>query len=504
MRKQRIQSFDDLCKSHRLGCTGDQVLAAWEAKTLQKSVDYQNAVNMESILGKSLTTTNSGPITVPRTSPLMLENMDGLMTEVLVTQEHLKIARAINAVTVPSPGPTFEWNRHSSFGHNRGGGLGFSEGNGPVGAVSAFERHNVQNKFLGRAGGLTHQMLTAGTNGGTVEDPETRENHDRTLELFESLERAVLFSDATITDNDGVAVNWDGLLNLMAAQNAANVIDKKGLPLTFQDLDEAALTLVKGGKQQTVNGYTSFHSVNIADGLNRQFADRNMVRTMKESEQKTYVPGQNIPGYQGQFGTIDFEHSIMMEEVPDSAPLDAASAGAPATPTTVTSAAADDATSLMDPDTYYYSIAAFNDSGESLPLVSDAQIVGVGQKVTLTITKVTGATGFRIYRGLLADGSDAKWVDKVAQPAAGATFTWTDLNNWRTTDVNGAEGNGLSLIIKPDPRDICMAQMLPLMKFPLPPNKTTFPFYLLLYCVLVLKAPERVLIFKNCGTYTSP
>ena len=46
-----------------------------------------------------------------------------------------------------------------------------------------------------------------------------------------------------------------------------------------------------------------------------------------------------------------------------------------------------------------------------------------------------------------------------------------------------------------------MSQMAPLLKMPLPQVDTTFPFLLLLYCALVVKAPERVIIFKNCGPY---
>jgi hypothetical protein len=30
---------------------------------------------------------------------------------------------------------------------------------------------------------------------------------------------------------------------------------------------------------------------------------------------------------------------------------------------------------------------------------------------------------------------------------------------------------------------------------------TTYPFLLLLYIVSVIKAPQRVKIYKNCGTY---
>ena len=56
--------------------------------------------------------------------------------------------------------------------------------------------------------------------------------------------------------------------------------------------------------------------------------------------------------------------------------------------------------------------------------------------------------------------------------------------------------------MKPEARDLCIAQMTPMIKMPLPQVGTTFPFLLLLYMVSVIKAPQRVVIYKNCGQYT--
>jgi hypothetical protein len=50
-----------------------------------------------------------------------------------------------------------------------------------------------------------------------------------------------------------------------------------------------------------------------------------------------------------------------------------------------------------------------------------------------------------------------------------------------------------------NPADLCIAQMSPLLKMPLAPVSTTFEYLLLLYHTLVLKAPERQIIFKNVG-----
>lgn len=477
-----VQSYDQMLKSGGYNQTGDGI------------VDD---------LRKALATTNSGPGGI-QSGPLMLENLDAVMTEVLITEQHFKLFNMLPKV--PSAQPYYEYNVHKGFGSNRSGGAGFRQGGQPKGGTSTFERKGIYNKFLGVAGGITHQMLMTGQNGGSFEDPTVRENRDRTLELLEKVERELLFGQAAVKDENGEEVNFDGLLTALTASNAANVIDMKGAPLTFDNLDSAAQSLVTTGKQPGVNGYKILQSAHVAAGLNQQFGTRNMVRFNKDTAQaQQYVPGQVVNKYDTQFGTFDFDFSILLQEVEAAAPLAAAPAGVPAAPAITTQpVAADDTTGNMLAATYYYTIAAFNDTGESLGTISSAVAVpDATTAVTIVITRLAGATGYRIYRGKLSNGSDAKWIAKVAQTASG-NLTFVDNGAWATVDAAGKPSDGIALVIKPDARDIAIAQMTPLIKMPLPQVGTTFPFMLLLYIVSVIKAPERVMIYKNCGTYTAP
>lgn len=471
-----VQSFDQILKSQNLDVTGDDLV-------------------------KALATTNSGPGGIQQ-GPLTLENLDGVMTEVLVTEQHFKLYNFLPKV--PSANPYFEYNVHKGFGARRSG-LGFAEGGAPTGGLSSFQRNGIYNKFLGVQGGVTHQMMVSGQNGGMFEDPNIRENRDRTMELLERLERELVFGDKGITDNNGNEVNFDGLLTALTAQNAANVVDLQGKPFGFENLDNTAENLVTKGKQATVNGYTAFMTAHVSKGLNAQYAARNVIRNNKDTATDMSVtPGFKVPKYESQFGDYDLTHSILFQEVDGGIPATVAPAGAPATPVIGTAAtAADDAAGTMIAGTYYYSFSAFNDTGESLPVVSAAAVVAdATTKVTTVITRVTGATGYRVYRGKAADGSDAKWIAKVKQPASG-DLTFVDKGEWQPLDSQGNAGDGMVIIVKPDPKDICIAQMAPLIKMPLPQVGTTFPFMLLLYIVSVIKAPERIRIYKNCGTYAT-
>ena len=485
--KQKVQTFDEMLKSQGYMApggdflTGDAVIA-----------------DLAGDLAKALSTTNSGPGGIVG-GPLMLENLDGVMTEVLITEEHFKLYNMLPKV--PSAQPFYEYNKHKGYGSRRGS-LGFREGGAPKGGVSSFERKGEYTKFLGVKGGITHQMLTTGQMGGAFEDPTVRENRDRTMEMLERLERELIFGQEAIKDENGVEVNMNGLLTELEAVNSDNVVDMEGAAFGFEQLDESALDLVTTGKQATVSGYSAIMSAHVSDGINKQYQDRNIVRHNKDSSiGAEYTPGFKVPAYENQFGKIGLDHSILMEEVEGSAPLEVADASAPAASAAASPAAASEATSKLEADTYYYFVSAFNDSGESLTVASGGQAATVGQKITLTITRVDAATGYRIYRSTVDDVTTARWIGRITQPASG-NATFIDLNGWRTVDAAGKAANGLSLVIKPDSKDITIAQLAPLAKMPLPQVDTTFPFLLLLYIVLVLKAPERIRIYKNCGAYT--
>jgi hypothetical protein len=469
-----VQSFDQLLKSHGSDATGDDLV-------------------------KALATTNSNSGTgAGQQSPLMLENLDGVMTEVLVTEQHFKLYNLLPKV--PSANPYFEYNVHKGFG-NRRSGLGFAEGGAPKGGTSSFQRNGIYNKFLGVQGGVTHQMMVSAQNGGIFEDPNVRENRDRTIELLERLERELVFGDKSVHDDNGNEVNFDGLLTSLTSQLAGNVVDLQGKPFGYDNLDNSAELLVTAGKQASVNGYTCLMSAHVSKGLNKQYGDRNVVRADKgERVGIDLTPGFKVPSYDGQFGTFNFDHSILLNEVEGSIPPTAAPAGAPSATATPTTAAASGGVLT---GTYFYKVCACNDTGESLASTNSTTLSPSGQKVTVTITKPAGntTTHYRIYRSTTSGGV-YKWVGKVADSGS-ATTTWDDTGAWVPVDANGNVGDGMVIMIKPDPKDICIAQMAPLVKMSLPQVGTTFPFMLLLYIVSVIKAPERVRIYKNCGTYAT-
>jgi hypothetical protein len=191
--------------------------------------------------------------------------------------------------------------------------------------------------------------------------------------------------------------------------------------------------------------------------------------------------------------------------------------------------------------TYYYWVSAFNESGESTPVAwgqtapntgnPTAITVGAGQSVAITIGVLTGTVcGYRIYRSTSATPFQAYSTSNVITdptcgliahvplPGAAANTTGYYMNGTSTgagatnyemqllaASVTYIDRNqmvprsGICLILERSEENMCIAQMTPLIKYPLAITSTTIEWLLLLYHVFVVKAPERQFIVKNVG-----
>lgn len=424
------------------------------------------------------------------TNALQLENLDATMTEVLITEQFMKVFNAIPRV--PSKNALYEYNRKKSYGSFRGA-AGFREGGAPNGSASGYTRLNATVRYLGERGGVTHQLAVAGGAGGVFLDPTAEENRNVTMRLMAKIERGLVRGKTTILDEDGNTVNYDGIIPQMEASTVAatNVIDLKGLPLSFNNLEDAAYNLFQNGK------LLSFAKLR---GFATGFVQADLGALLRASERSSLsgvgkpdlIPGTPFGGWNSQFGNIPIEPSQFLDEVEGDQPVfTTADPGAVAAPATAVGTAATNAASLIPTATYYYSAASINSKGESLPLISAGVAVTLGQQVTVAIARVALATGYRLYRGIKSDGTDAKWIGTIPQTVSGAA-SFVDVNQVRP-------GAGTYVLFNSDPADICIPQLAPLVKWPLAITSTTVEFLILLYHTMVIKAPERVIVFKNIG-----
>lgn len=473
--------------------TGEYV---WEkfnkaALSVRPGGEFYSSLSFDD-LHKALATANIAGL--GNAQPLLLENLDSMMTEVLITSAHLRLFNTIPRV--PSIQPNYQWIRHLSYGTTRRA-PGFAEGGAPNAGVSSWVRSNLFTKFMGVKRGVTHPAMLTGQLGGSFIDPTQSENRDGTLQLLEMIERWLIWGDLDIHNQADVEVNYDGIYQQLlndgapAVGSGKSIIDKLGQPLTFEDIENAGTQFVERGKLLDFSRLVSFGKPRVFSDLAKlKFqAERIM---MGANVPAGYSPGVPLKGFATQRGWIPFEDSILLDPVGDGSQLPTPEPGAATKPPTLTGVEGASTTSTMTAGTYYYFTSVLNDTGESDTRASAAVIVSAdGKKVTLTAGFVANVIAYRFYRGTLADGSDAGWIATVKQ-TAGPDATYDDLNQIMPN-------TGIFIIFNAAEEDIALAQMSPLIKWPLPPADTTINFILMLYHVLAVKAPERVIFFKNIG-----
>jgi hypothetical protein len=161
--------------------------------------------------------------------------------------------------------------------------------------------------------------------------------------------------------------------------------------------------------------------------------------------------------------------------------------GSPSAPTFV-SADAGAAGSLLAAATYTYYVTAVSMRGESVPSASFAQAVALaGNKVTVTITAVSGAQYYNVYRSE-AGGSaaHAKFIGRIAQGAGNPVFV--DLGNRQPGSVTGflIQGNTMGL-----------AQLAPYSKLKLAVNDLSLPEAHFRFLSLALYQPRKNVLVEN-------
>lgn len=434
-------------------------------------------------------------------TPLLLENLDDRMTTVLYEESMLVLWNMLERTV--SRQPYYEWNERLRYGGGRRA-PGFAEGGVPKNASAKWQRKGAYVQYLGVKRGITHQALIAGSLGGYQVSPAEEEERDGTLDLLATIERWFFWGDADIKPSGSNQINYDGILKQMEQFETdgrlpagVHIIDKKGEPFVFDDIENGGLTLLQRGKIATTEKvkFVCHPKVEAGLALQKMPSERAIISHRPDGK---YIAGTPMAGYESQLGTIMFNKSIFLDEVELDVPLTAAAnvePTAPAAPATPTIAVSAD-TGADWADTYYYFASAMHDGGESLATASASQVVAVDEKATVTIPRVTDAAAYRVYRGTESDGSDAKIIATVPQPTSGDA-TYEDRNQ-------RIPGTHVSFMFNNDPRDLVVAQMAPLLKYPLGVTSTTIEFLLLLYHALIVKAPERLVIWKNIGDYATP
>lgn len=434
-------------------------------------------------------------------APMALQNLDPVMTSILFTKRHFKFFRKLPRKA--STNLVFEWTRRLGYGGGRRL-PGFIEGGVPQGGTSRYERNSTQIRFHGELCGVTHPLMRATQLGGLALDAVAEENKNGTIRLMQQLETAIYFGNENILSPDGIPVNYDGILRQVQNSTYASqqIRDMQGKPILPEHIEDAMRQLYESAYVADPDAIETLCSPSIVTDFSKlEFGtDRRPIE--QGGAASRFRTGMQYEGHQSNFGFVPMDPHIFFQRtigdkpiVPGTPGYVGADPGAPATPSTVTAAAATDtASNLPGGVQQYYTVAAMGEKGESLPALAICNATpSAGQKVTLTITNVSTATSYRVYRGLKSDGSDAQWIADVPQATSGSTTSFIDENQ-------KIPGSGTMVMWMNEDETVTMPQFLPLLRWPIAITTTTVQWFILLYHTLIVKAPERFVIFTNVGS----
>lgn len=415
------------------------------------------------------------------------QSLEGTLKIVTAQEQHIKFwkrlgkKQAFNTVE--------EFNVLDSYGGNSS--PFFTEGGLPNEEDSHYIRQSQMVKFLGTTRVITHPATLV---RNTVGDMVARETTNGTLWLLQQLEKSLYFADSNI---DPLA--FDGIIaqvrNFVAgkAYESQHIIDLRGETFDENILEDLATVIA----DNYGSGKLEMHLTNQAHkDFSKQLFARQRI-SMPTSLQDGLMLGQPVRGYSANVADIEFVNNIFLK--PEGAPKASSQNGAPAIPVkdgTTPVAAVADTTSLMEAGTYYYFVSAKNSVGESAPVSIGNVTVTSGQAVDIKIDRVVSspaARSYKVYRGVTSDAAQALFAFEVKDAGTGTSQVIRDKN----LDIPGTD---TAILIDNDPENVLtFKQLAPLMKLPLARISASERFMVLLYGMMQVYNPRRVVVVKNIG-----
>ena len=366
----------------------------------------------------------------------------------------------------------------------------FVEGGLPNEEDSNYLRQSQYVKFLGTTRVITHPATLV---RNTVGDIVARETTNGTTWLLMQLEKALYFGDSSL---DPLA--FDGVFtqvrNFVAGKSYANqhIIDMKGQPLDENTMEDAAAIIADNFGR----GNLELHMTNqVNKDLSKLImGSSGRQRIMMGQEAMLGAP---VRGYEANSGPVEFLNNVFLK--PQATVPVASAKGSPLTPTYPGSqlTAGTLAGATIPANTYYYFVSAKNSAGESAVATLGSVAVTLGQAVTITINRVVSdppAKSYKVYRGATSDATLAQFAFEVADSGSTTTQVIVDSNA-------SIPGSHTAMLLDNDSENVLsFKQLAPLMKLPLARISASERFMILLYGMIQVYNPRRIVVFKNIGT----
>jgi len=439
---------------------------------------------------------------------LQMESIDGTLKSVTYDASNLVLWPSIPQDRAYSL--VEQYIRTNSYGD--GGSPYIPESGSPAMNDSEYNRHAQKVVFFATRRGVSiPATMVRYSQGG---DLEGRESQSGTLWMLERLEREMYkgsadFSSNGVFDGSGVPgkvqnLNLAGLeQQILAGDNdytaqarafdgfggtQSVVFDKEGDILDETIFEDVTNLLIENFSQPRE---CHLSPKSMSDFV-KTFFPKERVNSLGIADGKAgYVVREMVTSG----GSIALKPNVFLK--PKESPLSqAARAGVPNAPASVTAAISADGDSKMKSgDKFSYLVTACNEQGEGSASSESAQVTvdADGKCVKLTIASPNGGnlpTHYAVYRTSKSGSGDKKFVGFVAR--SGASTIFTDRSE-------KLEGGSTAYILDMRPEIIVWKQLAPLMKLNLAQVSMAKEFILWLAGTLILFAPRKSAVIKNIG-----
>jgi hypothetical protein len=437
----------------------------------------------------------SAPGNLEQGAALMVEDLSPVMQNVTFDDSHIKLQKILPSKEVKSQ--LHQFNRQLDYGIF-GGSAQFEGGVGEE-DVSNYVRAVVPMAYYSTIRRVTVAANMIGAFDGVK--AEDRSSADAAMKLagdieFDSFRGQSDFSNNGVFDGNPLAVAQ--LPNMIGVDQQVRQSDGQ---LNTQDL-----MFAEYGSNQTVvlsSGGTLTQSIiedaSVRSAMNMGAADRlildpislsayNKIAHAKErimlAGSAQEATGAHLRTQWTSSAVVSLEASRFLSGKTQPA---RSRQGAPAAPT-IAVADAGAAGSLLMAGTYTYYATGVSILGESLPSASQvATVTAAGDKVTVTITAVSGAAYYNVYRSNLGGNTaNAKFIGKIKQGSGNPVFT--DLGNMQPGAVTGflIQGNTLGF-----------AQLAPYSKLKLAVSDLSLPEAHFRFLSLAAYQPRKNVLVDN-------
>lgn len=410
-----------------------------------------------------------------------------------------------------------EFNQLTSYGADRGGFN--NEGELPEEEDSQYLRRAEHVKFLGVTKSVTHPMELVTTQVGNLVQRETTNG---ILWILRKANKGLFFGDDKVVSQEYNGVyaqhlNNDTFSSLDEYMDSELVVDLRGKTLKEAAINGACETLINKFAQPN---FLVAPPVVLSDFAENFYARQRMLIGSSTGDNNNGVlGGAYVPGFQSQYGKVDFEYDIFAAKGKGKLGSSAAtSPKAPSGPTfsAATVIASDVKSKFADGiGDVRYAVAAINRYGESaiVPFANAVTIANADDSVDLTFVAGAGAyapDAYIVYRSVT--GTQLTAAGSTYYPIMLIPSTGADVK--RGSLVNGVDGGAAGKVRDrnryiPGGEDAYLTQhdtdvyefkqLAPLMKMDLAIIGPAKRFMVLLYGTPIVYAPGKIVRFMNIG-----